>query len=148
MRFRNYLQIKEIEDALLGMGLDHRSYDIRAISESPISASLRRGLLAGGVLALAPFLAGRSGSDEAPPSRSPAAVKVSRDQELVDDLKDTNQYWGSEKMKELAAAANAGDEWAVREIAWPKGHRFHKKGRPFFKNDKPHPKGLFPHSGH
>ena len=145
MRFIEFIQIKEARKALAEIGVDHRDYDMKAVVESGLASQIKKGI-SGGVLALAPFLA--VGADATHRPEKPAAVKVSRDQELVDDLKDANQYWGPDKMKELAAAANAGDEWAVREIAWPKGHRFHKKGRPFFRNDKPHPKGLFPHSGH
>jgi len=73
---------------------------------------------------------------------------VERDEELINDLKDEGRYWGRESTKRLVRAAMAGDEWATREIAWPKGHPLHKKGRPFFRNDKLHPKGLFPYSGH
>lgn len=132
MEFRQYLEMEEMTNE----GLD---------------GAARRGLMAGllgSSLALSPVLSGHS-DVVSPFEKTPKPeVKVPRDQELVDELKDSNRYWDSDTMKELVKAARAGDEWAVREIAWPKGHPFHKMGRPFFRNDKPHPNGLFPYSGH
>ena len=119
-----------------------------ALGESVFSGALKRGVVAGS-LALSAFVPGRAvGSESGSVSVSAPSEKVPIDMELVDELKDKNQYWDSSTVKKIVAAAKGGDEWAVREIAWPKGHPFHKKGRPFFRNDKPHPKGLFPYSGH
>jgi len=66
---------------------------------------------------------------------------------MVDMMKDEGRWYSPDTVKKLQAAAEAGDEWAVRELRWPGRHEFHKKGRPYFRNDKPHPEGLFPHSG-
>lgn len=67
--------------------------------------------------------------------------------EMVQRLKDEGKYYHPNTVKELRDKAEKGDAWAVRELPWPKEHRLHKMGRPYFRNDKPHPEGLFPHSG-
>lgn len=66
---------------------------------------------------------------------------------MVHMMKDEGRWYDPDTVKKLQDAAEAGDEWAVRELRWPAGHKFHKKGRPYFRNDEPHPKGLFLHSG-
>jgi hypothetical protein len=111
-----------------------------------VASSLRGGLLAG-AMALSPFVSARAESP-AGVSDSAPSIKAPIDRELVEELKDSNQYWNPHTMRKIVVAAERGDEWAVREVAWPKSHPLHKKGRPFFRNDKPHPKGLFPYSGH
>lgn len=73
---------------------------------------------------------------------------VEMSKELIDRLKDRDRYYSFPTMQELIDRANDGDEWAIREIVWPKGHRFHEQGRPFFKNNGPHPDGLFPEAGY
>jgi hypothetical protein len=67
--------------------------------------------------------------------------------EMVEMMKNNGWWYGPDATEKLKAAAEAGDEWAIREIKWPEGHKFHKKGRPYFRNDGPHPKGLFPYTG-
>lgn len=67
---------------------------------------------------------------------------------VMDAQKDQNAYYTPQTYQKLAGMAYDGDEWAIREIAWPKGHKFHKFGRPFFKNHEPHPDGLVPNSGY
>lgn len=76
------------------------------------------------------------------PSDDPGSIKIR------EEAKDQNLYYDPLTMKKLVKLANEGDEWAIRELAWPEGHPYHKKGRPFFKNTKPHPKGLIKHSGY
>lgn len=76
------------------------------------------------------------------PSDDPGSIKVR------EKAKDQNLYYDPLTMKTLVRLANEGDEWAIREITWPEGHPLHKKGRPFFKNTKPHPQGLIKHSGY
>ena len=91
---------------------------------------------------------GRDQNDADQPLASQVpAIKVPRDTELTEELKDENQYWDTASTKKLIQLAKEGDEWAIREIAWPKGHPLHEKGRPYFRNTGPHPDGLFPHSG-
>ena len=63
---------------------------------------------------------------------------------MVEKFKNEGRFYNESQAKALRAAAEKGDEWAMRELPWPEGHKFHKKGRPYFKNDEPHPKGLFP----
>jgi hypothetical protein len=76
------------------------------------------------------------------PNDDPGSIKVR------EEAKDQNLYYDPLTMKKLVKLANEGDEWAIREITWPEGHPLHKKGRPFFKNTKPHPQGLIKHSGY
>lgn len=75
-------------------------------------------------------------------------VPVEGSRERTDRLKDRSLYYSFPTTQELIELANQGDEWAMREIAWPEGHPFHEKGRPFFKNNGPHPDGLFPYAGY
>jgi hypothetical protein len=119
--------------------------DFLEMDESFISGALKRGLLAGAIAA-APFHAGPSGEIanhrrvipmKAPDFKSPKYKKMER------TMKDEGRYYDSFAEKELRRRAEMGDEWAVRELPWPKDHRFHKFGRPFFRNDGPHPDGLF-----
>lgn len=150
MRFREYIERREIEEALDALGLNHRAYDVGALSESGVAFALKKGLLAG-AMSLAPFV---SGGAEPPRSDRPAAPAVSkvdwkrpRYMKMISASKDAGRYYDSSTERELRARAEEGDEWAVRELPWPKGHRFHNLGRPFFRNEKPHPQGLFPSSG-
>lgn len=53
----------------------------------------------------------------------------------VSALKDKNEYYDSKTTEILVKMAGEGGEWAVREIAWPEDHPFHKRGRPFFRNE-------------
>jgi hypothetical protein len=66
---------------------------------------------------------------------------------MYERLKDANRFYDASTMKKLASMAKDGDQWAVREIAWPEGHKFHKLGRPFFRNKAAHPDGLKFYSG-
>lgn len=149
MRFREYI---EIQEALGAMGLGRRNCDASALSESGVASALKKGLLAG-AMSLAPFASG--GGEVAPeaPKRADAPVmrKVDwrrpRYMKMISASKDDGRYYDSSTERELRARAEEGDEWAVRELPWPKGHRFHELGRPFFRNEKPHPQGLFPSSG-
>lgn len=101
--------------------------------------SIRKAALAGSLgLALLPF----SAQAREVPKNDPGTIKV------MEKAKDQNTYYDPSTMKKLVRLANEGDEWAIREIAWPESHPLHKKGRPFFKNTKPHPKGLIKHSGY
>lgn len=93
---------------------------------------------------------------EPPPkeNRQPPRMRSSKEimsrpshKKMVEKLKDEGRYYHPNTVKELQDRAEKGDEWAVRELPWPKEHRLHKMGRPYFRNDKPHPEGLFPHSG-
>ena len=86
----------------------------------------------------------------------PAGVRVTRGVEVKDNdhtrakferLKDKNKYYSSPTLEKLVAMAHRGDMWAMREIAWPEGHDFHWAGRPFFRNNGPHPDGLKFYSG-
>jgi hypothetical protein len=63
-------------------------------------------------------------------------------------MKDEGRYYDSATEKELRRRAEEGDEWAMKELPWPDGHKFHKLGRPYFRNDAPHPEGLFPNAGY
>jgi hypothetical protein len=67
---------------------------------------------------------------------------------VKEKAKDQNTYYDPITMKKLVKLANEGDEWAIREIAWPENHPLYRKGRPFQKSDKPHPQGLIKHSGY
>jgi hypothetical protein len=115
-----------------------------------VASSLRGGLLAG-AMALSPFVSGSEGPKavprkiptmKAPDFSSPRYMKIKR------AMKDEGKYYDSFVEKELRRRAEAGDEWAIRELPWPKGHKYHKLGRPFFRNDGPHPDGLFPSSSY
>lgn len=88
--------------------------------------------------------------------KRPAGIKVikgvkvkntDRTRAMFERAKDRGIYYSTPTMKKLATMAKNGDEWAMREIAWPEGHEFHKKGRPFFRNNGPHPDGLKFYSG-
>ena len=145
MRFKEYVEIRE------------------ALEEMKV------GSLGGGVLAGMLALGGLASGGESPsptPKDAPASVGealpkkapprmlgpkelMSRPdyKEMVQRLKDEGKYYHPNTVKELRDKAEKGDAWAVRELPWPKEHRLHKMGRPYFRNDKPHPEGLFPHSG-
>lgn len=95
---------------------------------------------------------GRAGtpSEKLAPSPQPLLVAddfIPQNRELQEKQKDRGRYYSAPTMKKLVKLAMEGDEWAVREVAWPKGHPLHEKGRPYFRNTGPHPGGLFPHSG-
>lgn len=88
--------------------------------------------------------------------KPPAVVKVIKGvkvkntdstRAMFERAKDRGIYYASPTLKKLVTMAKNGDEWAMREIAWPENHEFHKKGRPFFRNNGPHPDGLEFHSG-
>lgn len=152
MRFIEFIQIKEAREALAELGVDHRDYDVRAVVESGLASQIKKGI-SGGVLALAPFLIG----GDAPAADKPQPAKVirmkrpdfggERYKKMIEASKDDGRYYDSSTEKKLRARAEDGDEWAVRELPWPKGHPLHRLGRPFFRNHGPHPDGLFPSSG-
>lgn len=75
-------------------------------------------------------------------------LKRPRYRKMIEASKDDGRYYDSSTERELRQAAEAGDEWAMRELRWPEGHEFHRLGRPFFRNRGPHPHGLFPNSGY
>lgn len=132
MNFKEFLEERELEEAM--------------------SPALKKGLIAGalGLGALsAPFLAtGRQKvqppqqSQAQSPEAGPAQVRVQMSQEYIDELKDEGDWYNSETAKKLVKLAKEGDEWAIRELPWPENHPFHKRGRPYFRNDGPHPDGL------
>lgn len=99
---------------------------------------LKKGLAAGllGASTLSPSYGGQVSHND------PSAFMV------MDAQKDQNIYYTPETYQKIVRMAYSGDEWAIREIAWPEEHKFHRLGRPFFKNHEPHPKGLIPHSGY
>jgi hypothetical protein len=66
---------------------------------------------------------------------------------MYERLKDQGRYYDSSTTRKLIRMAKEGDEWAMREIAWPKQSPFHERGRPFFRNTGPHPDGLRFYSG-
>lgn len=121
-------------------------------------ASVKKPLLAGaaGLAVLLLFVLGRAnfvGKGDKESERPPdIGVRIPKNDPdwvaLRDRQKDRNAYYDASTFQELVKLAEEGDEWAVREIAWPEDHPFHKKGRPFFKNTAPHPKGLIKHSGY
>ena len=129
MRFKQYLELMEAEEAL-------------RFNESGFASSLGRGVLAG-TLALAPLLSASGSPKASDPSAPQAQDYVPPDKELDERMKDEGRYYSGDTTRRLIKAAEEGDEWAVRELPWPKGHKFHEKGRPFFRNDAPHPQGLF-----
>jgi hypothetical protein len=149
LRFREYM---EIEEALGTMGLDHRNCDDNTLSESGVASALKKGLLAG-AMSLAPFASGGASDVPVKPNRPEVSAmkkvdwKRPRYMKMISASKDAGRYYDSSTERELRASAEEGDKWAVRELPWPKGHRFHELGRPFFRNEKPHPQGLFPSSG-
>ena len=119
---------------------------MKAINEN--WPSIKKAALAGSLgLALLPFA-----MPDNPIMPSAAAAEIPRDDpgslKVIEKAKDQNTYYEPNAMKKLVKLANQGDEWAIREIAWPEGHPFHKKGRPFFRNVKPHPQGVIKHSGY
>lgn len=82
------------------------------------------------------------------PPRDAAKVEDNENsRRMYERLKDENKFYDSATMKRLVSMARNGDDWAVREIAWPEDHKLHKLGRPFFRNSEAHPKGLKFHSG-
>lgn len=118
-------------------------YDMSAIVER--WSGLKKGLLAGslGIAALSPFAIGdREAPNVRIPNDSPEMVKI---REIK---KDQGLYYDQQTARKIIKMAEEGDEWAIRELPWPEGHPFHKKGRPFHKNSGPHPEGLIHNSGY
>lgn len=143
MRFREYVEIREVLE------------------------EMRIGSLGGGVLAGMLALGGLASGGENPaspkdtpaavgeavPKKAPPRMRSSKEimsrpkyKDMVERFKDEGRYYHPNTVKELRDRAEKGDEWAVRELPWPREHRLHKMGRPYFRNDKPHPEGLFPNS--
>lgn len=115
------------------------------VGESVFSGALKRGVVAGSLA-----LSALGGLGPAIPGAGINAAmgdEIPLNRDLEERQKDRNRYYSVPSMKKLVKLAHEGDEWAKREVAWPKDHPFHKQGRPFFRNDGPHPDGLFPHSG-
>jgi hypothetical protein len=110
--------------------------------ERSLDEDWRKWALAGamGAAVAAPFV---GNAPESPPPH-----RVGMDRRISEEMKDHGRYYDSATERRLRRAAEEGDEWAVRELPWPAGHPLHKKGRPFSRNEKPHPKGLFPNSGY
>lgn len=108
------------------------------MDESRLLSNLGKGLLAG---ALSLGSAGAASADSVPQDSMSSFM-------VMDQQKDQNMYYTPQTYQKIVKMAYSGDEWAIREMAWPKGHKFHDRGRPFFKNSAPHPKGLIPFSGY
>lgn len=109
----------------------------RGVLGESIMSSFRKGLLAGAV-ALSPLVAADGAKGEMPPMRAPD-FSGPRYKKMERIMKDEGRYYDRSTEKELRRRAEAGDEWAIRELPWPKDHRFHKMGRPFFRNEGDQP---------
>ena len=148
MGFRDYCFLSEI---MSEQGLNCSHYDLKQLLESGSWPSVKKGILAGVAAAglMAPFA---HAADKPSPAVSHAEPIVGQDspppeptdrtRARYERLKDKGIYYSVPTIQTLADMAEKGDEWAMREIAWPKDHKFHKKGRPFFRNKGPHPAGL------
>jgi len=115
------------------------------MSESVLS-NLAKGLLAGAV-SLSPLMAAAQEPKANPPGvPQPDRVFMNtpRYKQMASDLKDEGRFYSSYSTRVLIKMAEEGDEWAMRELPWPSNHKFHKLGRPYFRNDGPHPTGAFP----
>lgn len=116
------------------------------MKEGKVLSGLKTGLLAGaiGAASALPFFT-RTGDNQKHSARPDYVNPDSpRSLEVAEWLKDRGRYYGRPSERKLRKAAEEGDEWAMRELKWPKDHKFHRLGRPYFKNDKPHPLGVFP----
>lgn len=114
------------------------------MDESRLLSNLGKGVLAGSLgIALAGSYLHRG---QEVPRTDPISVGTDSPEamELWDRLKDQGKYYAKPTEERLRKTAEEGDEWSIRELPWPEGHRYHRLGRPFFRNDKPHPQGLFP----
>lgn len=148
MGFKDYYLLSEI---MSEQGLNCSHYDLKQLGESGSWPSIKKGILAGVAAAglMAPFAPFAQASEKETTSDwSYRPEETDETREMYQRLKDKNRYYSVPIAKKLANMAEKGDEWAMREIAWPKGHKFHKKGRPFFRNKGPHPDGLKFHSGY
>lgn len=130
MNFKEFIEQKEIEEAM--------------------NPTLKKGLVAGalGLGALsAQFLTpgkqkARQPQEIQAQSQEAPQIRVQMSRDYIEELKDEGEWYDANTASRLAKMAKEGDEWAVRELPWPEGHPLHKRGRPFFRNDGPHPKGL------
>ena len=114
--------------------------EMRDFSEGKLKSGLFAGIAAAGLLSpLAMAATDRPVEVE--------AKETDRTRAMYERLKDKNRYYSVPTAAKLSRMAYDGDEWAIREIAWPEEHKFHKKGRPFFRNTGPHPDGLKFYSG-
>jgi len=126
-------------------------FETHQMDESKIFSGLKKGAIVGalGDAAAAPFFLTRDKSATAPVVQddgAPAsAIYIPPSKELANELRAENNYYTPDTDRKLMKMAHEGDEWAIREIAWPEKHKFHKRGRPFFRNDGPHPKRLIPY---
>jgi hypothetical protein len=129
MEFRDFLESDESDNPLLELNM-----------KKLLASGLMGGIAAAGLM---------YGSSEkpAPPSVKPYEVPNENTRAMGERFKDKGTYYSTPTLKKLSRLAHKGDEWAMREIAWPEGHPFHKRGRPFFRNTGPHPDGLKFHSG-
>jgi len=139
MEFRRFLELDESRP--LG--------NEGAIRESSMRDMLKKGLMSGVAAAgLLSGLADKGGFAEEPtPAFAQKVEPTARTRAMYERLKDQGRYYSSSTTRKLIRMAKEGDEWAMREIAWPKQSPFHERGRPFFRNTGPHPDGLRFHSG-
>ena len=137
--------------------------DLECLEEGRLQSAMKAGVLAGiiGASAADSFASVKdaaSPSPEVPKAsasvrlepKSPdkASLDTPRYKKMISGLKDQGRYYDSATRKMLVKMAEDGDEWAIRELPWPKDHSLHNQGRPFFRNDGPQPKGLIPHTGY
>jgi hypothetical protein len=107
------------------------------------AGKLKTGLLAGVVAAglLSPLAVNS-------PNLTGAEVKnTDKTRAMLERTKDKGAYYDPGTERKLRAMAERGDLWALRELPWPPSHVFHREGRPFFRNNGPHPDGLKFYSG-
>lgn len=139
MEFKEYLQKQEIVEVLAENNIDPQKYNISMLIESGMWPHIKKGILAGalGATLLSPFAVHNPTPPEANSPRANFEVPFDDPDAVAlrEKKKDQNTYYSPPEMKKIIQMALDGNEWAVREVAWPKDHPLHKKGRPFFRND-------------